>query len=217
VADLGTGRPVTPDTTFLWCSMTKIVTATATMLLADRGKLDLDAPVIEHVSELRMLHPPAERITARHLLSHSSGLANPVPIRWVRPATGSPPESRAFLHRLIRRHRGLRFVPGERAADTNLGYLVLGEVIASCAGRPFADFVRGALLDPLQMRRTGFEHAEDPSDIAIGYWRLPPGGLTALRLLLPPGIVDRRHRELVCVPTLLCQRSRLWQSCWLGR
>ena len=197
VADIDAERPVTPDTTFLWFSMTKIVTATAAMMLVDRGRLDLDAPVVEHVPELRMLHGPIERITARHLLAHSSGLANPVPIRWVRPANAAPPDSRTFLNQVIRRQRGLRFMPGEQAAYTNLGYLVLGEVIASCAGRPVPVFVRAELLARLNMRRTGFEHAEDPSDIATGYWRLPPGGLTALRMLLPSGIVDRRLGELV--------------------
>ena len=77
LADVGTLRPVTAQTTFLWFSMTKIVTATAVMMLADRGGLDLDAPVIEHVPEMGVLRGPGSLITARHLLAHSSGLANP--------------------------------------------------------------------------------------------------------------------------------------------
>ena len=197
LADVRASRSVTAGTTFLWFSMTKIVTATAAMLLVDRGRLDLDAPVIEQLPEMRLLHDPAAKITARHLLSHSSGLANPPPIRWVRPASVAPPDSRAFLNRLLRRHRRLRFPPGQQAAYTNLGYLVLGELIASCAQQPFPTFVQRELLEPLNMRRTGFEHADDPLDVAAGYWRLPPGGLTALRLLLPPGIVDSRLGELV--------------------
>jgi len=177
--------------------MTKIVTATAAMMLADRGVLDVDAPIVEYVPEMRTLRGPAALITARHLLAHSSGLANPVPIRWVRPAGAAPPESRAFLRRLLRRHRRLRFRPGDTASYSNLGYLVLGEVIASCVGRPFGEFVRHELLEPLGMRRTGFEHAQDPADIATGYWRLPPGGRSALGLLLPAGIVDHRIDGLV--------------------
>jgi CubicO group peptidase (beta-lactamase class C family) len=197
LADVRARRPVTVRTTFLWFSMTKIVTATAAMMLADRGALDLDAPVIEHVPELRVLHGPGALITARHLLAHSSGLANPPPVRWVRPAGAPPPDARAFLARLLHRHRRLRFRPGETAAYSNLGYLVLGELIASCAGQPFCEFVRRELLEPLGMSRTGFEHARAPADIATGYWRLPPGGQTALRLLLPPGIVGQRTGGLV--------------------
>jgi CubicO group peptidase (beta-lactamase class C family) len=197
LADVRTRRPVTSDTTFLWFSMTKIVTATAVLMLADRGALDLDAPVIEHVPELSVLRGPASLITARHLLAHSSGLPNPPPVRWVRPAGEPPPGSRAFLARLLHQHRRLRFPPGETASYSNLGYLVLGELIASCAGQSFCEFVRRELLEPLGMSRTGFEHAQAPADIAIGHWRLPPGGQTALRLLLPPGIVGQRVGGLV--------------------
>lgn len=197
LADIRARRPVTAQTTFLWFSMTKIVTATAVMMLADRGAVDLDAPVIEHVPEMGVLRGPGSLITARHLLGHSSGLANPPPVRWVRPAGTPPPDSRAFLGRLLHRHRRLRFRPGETAAYSNLGYLVLGELIASCAGQPFCEFVRCELLKPLGMSRTGFEHAHAPADIATGYWRLPPGGRTALRLLLPPGVVGQRTGGLV--------------------
>ena len=197
LADIRTLPPVTAQTTFLWFSMTKIVTATAVMMLADRGAVDLDAPVIEHVPELGVLRGPGSWITARHLLAHSSRLANPPPVRWVRPAGAPPPDSRAFLARLLRRHRRLRFRPGDTACYSNLGYLVLGELIASCAGRPFCEVVRRELLEPLGMSRTGFEHAHAPSCIATGYWRLPPGGRIALRLLLPPEIVGQRADGLV--------------------
>ncbi len=50
------------------------------------------------------------------------------------------------------------------------------------------------------MSRTGFEHARAPADIATGYWRLPPGGRAALRLLLPAGIVGQRVGGLVAFP-----------------
>ena len=197
LADIGTLRPVTVHTTFLWFSMTKIVTATAAMMLADQGVLDLDAPVIQHVPEMSVLREPGSLITARHLLAHSAGLANPPPIRWVRPADAPAPDSRAFLARLLHRHRRLRSRPGDTASYSNLGYLVLGELIASCAGQPFCEFVQRELLQPLEMSRTGFEHARAPADIATGYWRLPPGGRAALRLLLPPRIVGQRADGLV--------------------
>lgn len=197
LADVRTRRPVSADTTFLWFSMTKIVTATAVMMLADRGALDLDAPVAGHVPAMRVLRGPGPAITARHLLSHSSGLANPPPVRWVRPAGAPPPDATVFLTHLLHRHRRLRFRPGEQAFYSNLGYLVLGELIASCAGQPFCEFVRSELLEPLGMSRTGFGHAGAPADIATGYWRLPPGGRAALRLVLPAGIVGPYARGLV--------------------
>jgi CubicO group peptidase (beta-lactamase class C family) len=114
--------------------MTKIATATAAMVLAEGGTLDLDAPVTRYLGEVwpsRFAGVPV-----RHLLSYSSGLPNPVPIRWVHPAADPQPDSAVFLARLLARQRRPRFEPGTRAAYSNIGYLALGEVIAAAAGRP---------------------------------------------------------------------------------
>ena len=71
-----------PDLAAPWFSMTKIATATAAMALAERGELDLDAPVAPHRAGDASSGPrdQAERITARHLLQHSAGIANPIPV-----------------------------------------------------------------------------------------------------------------------------------------
>ena len=84
-ADLATSTPATPSTSYLWFSMTKIVTATAVLRLAEGGNLDLDAPADEYFRGFKVVSQPVP-VTVRHLLNHSSGLANPLPIRWVRPA-----------------------------------------------------------------------------------------------------------------------------------
>ena len=84
-ADLATADPATPHTSYLWFSMTKIVTATAVMRLAEGGNIDLDAPADEYFRGFEVVSQPTP-VSIRHLLSHSSGLANPLPVRWVRPA-----------------------------------------------------------------------------------------------------------------------------------
>lgn len=65
--------------------MTKLVTATAALQLADRGQLDLDGPAANLVPDFPG-RGGGSRVTIRHLLSHSAGLANPIPIGWVRHA-----------------------------------------------------------------------------------------------------------------------------------
>jgi CubicO group peptidase (beta-lactamase class C family) len=77
VADLADQAPATPDTIYLWFSMTKIVTATASLRLADGGQLSLGDPVVRHYPQFTSLGPAerAARVTVRHLLSHSAGLA----------------------------------------------------------------------------------------------------------------------------------------------
>ena len=196
-ADLAASAPATPSTSYLWFSMTKIVTATAIMRLAERGDLDLDAPADEYFRGFKVVSQPIP-VTVRHLLNHSSGLANPLPIRWVRPADTPASGHSAFVRRLLTRNRRLRFVPGERASYSNLGYLVLGEVISETSGAGYEEYVRDEILSPLGMDRTGFAYQEPAGDgAATGYqplWR----PLTPLfRAALPRGIVGPRQGRYV--------------------
>src|SRR5215216_3302253 len=196
-ADLATGRPATPQTSYLWFSMTKIVTATAVLRLAESANLDLDAPVTNYFPDFSIVSQPVQ-VTMRHLLSHSSGLANPLPIRWVRSAGTPAPDRRTFVNRLLAKHRKLTSVPGERARRSNLGYLVLGEVISEVADTSYEEHVREEILSPLGMARTGFSYPEPAGDgAATGYqplWRT----LTPLfRAALPRGVVGTRQGRYV--------------------
>jgi CubicO group peptidase (beta-lactamase class C family) len=193
-ADLDRREDMTSKTFCNWFSMTKLVTATAVAQLADEGRLDLDAPVVDSYEPLAGLRP-AERavaITARHLLAHSSGLGNPLPLRWVHPADRPGPDRARFVTRLLERHRRVRFVPGDKAAYTNLGYLVLGELITAVSGEPFEDYVRAHVLEPLKMMSTGFT-ISDSARWATPYQRRfsPMGAL--MPALIPRDIRGPRH------------------------
>src|SRR5215213_1917200 len=80
LADRSANRSASASTAYLWFSMTKIVTATTALRLADEGRLDLDAPVREYVEYLAA--PGNRQPTVRQLLTHTAGLGNPLPIRW---------------------------------------------------------------------------------------------------------------------------------------
>ena len=172
MADLGGGRPASPDMVCPWFSMTKIVTATAAMRLTERGVLDLDVPLSPHVEQMRHLRPTtdASKITARHLLSHSGGLANPIPVGWIHPADQAGPDPDAFLDGLLSKHGKLRFEPGTRSSYSNLGTLVLGAAMANLTHTPFTDLVQNDVLTPLGMRNTGFAYTpEMETHAATGY------------------------------------------------
>ena len=75
VTSLETGYPVRPDTLFLIGSISKVYTAALVMTLVDAGQLDLDAPVVTYLPDLRLADDRArDTITLRHLLTHQSGL-----------------------------------------------------------------------------------------------------------------------------------------------
>lgn len=137
-------------------------------------------------------------MSVRHLLNHSSGLANPLPVRWVYPAASPAPDKRAFVERLLQRHWRLSASPGDRARYSNLGYLVLGEVIAEVSGQTYEHYVREHILEPLGMLHTGFAYPSDPvCPPATGYQPLPRGLMPLLRAALPAGIVAGRQGPYV--------------------
>jgi len=212
-ADLATSTPATPATSYLWFSMTKIVTAAAVLRLAERGSLDLDSPVSEYFAGFSVVSQPVP-VTVRHLLSHSSGLTNPVPIRWVRPAGTPAPNQRAFVNRLLSRHRKLKFVPGERASYSNLGYLALGEVISEVADARYEEYVREDILVPLRMNHTGFSYPQLVGrEAATAYQPLWRPLTPLLRAVLPRGLVGGSSpREVRHFQPLLHQRGGLWQA-----
>jgi len=191
-ADAGTGRALELGDAFLWFSMTKIVTATATMRLVHEGRLTLETLADDLVPGVL---PEAGRgvVSVRHLLQHSAGIPNPAPIRWVRPADEPAPDPGAFLRRRFARVRRLRFPPGTQSRYTNLGYLLLGEVVARAANRPFTAVVADEVLAPLGMRATSFALPASSDELtATGHQRLVRGAGPLLAAVLPPGIVGTR-------------------------
>jgi CubicO group peptidase (beta-lactamase class C family) len=198
LADRATEVPMTSGSICNWFSMTKVVTATAAVQLADRGLLDLDSPVVEHYEPFAAMRPAerARKVTVRHLLSHSAGVANPLPLGWVHLATEPGPPPDELVERLLTKHRRLRFEPGAKASYTNVGYLVLGQVIAQVTGQPYTDYVRTNLLQPLGMARTDFV-ATDPAVWATPYQKRRTAISALMPLLIPRAIIGPRDDRFV--------------------
>lgn len=192
LADIEAHKPADANTVYLWFSMTKLMTATAVVQLADRRELDLDGPIIDLIPEFPG-RDGASRVTSRHLLSHSAGLANPIPVGWVRRANNPAENLETFTARLLKKHARLRGEPGTRASYSNLGYLVLGEVIHAVSGVPYIEYVRTQLLKPLGMTTTDFVYRADMTPhAATGYHPRFNVATPLLRLITPAGIFDHR-------------------------
>ena len=189
LADRGSNRRADAATAYLWFSMSKLVTATAALRLADEGRLDLDAAITEYLD----YWPVSGRTqpTVRQLLTHTAGLANPLPIRWVHPAGAERPDPDTMLRRLMRKGPGYRYPIGQRARYSNLGYLAAGQVIAAAAQMPFEAFVQDSVLRPLGMQHTGFSYATQAAP-ATGYVKAPPMIGPLLRRVLPHDIAGDR-------------------------
>jgi CubicO group peptidase (beta-lactamase class C family) len=179
VQDVETQRPVTADTLFRIASMTKAFTALSILELRDEGKLSLDAPVDTYVPELRGWKYPTEdspTIRVRELLTHTSGFVTDDP--WGDRQTPLPESD---FTRLLRDGVPFTRAPATAMEYSNLGYALLGRIVANVSGWPYKDFVQKLLFTPLGMVATGYDVAAAPQERrALGYrwedstWKLEP-------------------------------------------
>jgi CubicO group peptidase (beta-lactamase class C family) len=187
-ADLSMRRPARVDDQYPWFSMTKIATATTALRLHATGVLDLDAPIGDQLPGYRP-HPTFGHPTMRQLLTHTAGLANPVPVRWVRleDDVADP----ALVGRIVDKYGTPSRPVGQRAAYSNIGYLLAGEVITAASGRSIEENVREQVLDRLGMAHTGYAYRPD-APRAVGYVRAPRPFVPLLRAVLPRGLIGPR-------------------------
>jgi CubicO group peptidase (beta-lactamase class C family) len=163
------GQPMTADTVFRIFSMTKAVGSTAAMILADRGKLDYDAPVESILPEFAKIQvldgfdgdkprmrAPKTKATLRQLATHTSGLAyefwNADVARWM-AATGHPTIISGLKASLF---YPMVFDPGTRW-DYGIGIDWLCQAVEAIDGRRIDRFVQDEIFDPLKMTSTAFE------------------------------------------------------------
>jgi CubicO group peptidase (beta-lactamase class C family) len=191
-AALADGREVGPNTAFMWFSITKLFTATAIMQLHEQGLLDIDAPVRDLLGDEFAIDEHRHRsVTARDLLSHSSGLGNPPVWSRAHPAGFVRPSIATQLAELLAEHGPhLRFPPGQGNRYSNLGFLVLGRMIEVADGRDYETYVREEILDPLGMTRTSFSWAPLLDDAAIGHSRKGEFFTNLAKSLADPSVFD---------------------------
>ena len=168
VRDLDSGASVTPETMFHLASVSKPFVATAVVSLATARAagapvLDLDAPIIEWVPEFTLADGRASEVTARRLLSHSSGLPDVADYGWHDPQLGDD-----ALSEFARSLSGwqLQAEPGSAFSYSNAGFELLGLVLSRATGTTFEDAVRQQVLTPLGMRNSTFLRAEVPGHLA---------------------------------------------------
>lgn len=164
-----TGIPLTRDLHVRIASVTKSITATATLMLVDQGVLSLDHTLERWLPNVNI--STKDRITIRQLLNHTSGIPDFIrnqaffdlnfdnPLReWTldeRIAYGVPLEE-----------------PGSTWAYSNTGYILLGLIIEQVSGRSFGDFLQENLFDPLGMDSSSVPGVTDfsmPAPFAHGY------------------------------------------------
>ncbi len=179
IRDVSASAPLDTSSVFRIASMTKSFTALAMLQLRDAGRLSLDDLAEIYVPELASLAYPtsdAPRITIRHLLTHSAGFPEDNP--WGDQQLAATDDDLAAMLRA-----GVPFsrAPGVAYEYSNLGFALLGRIVANVSGEPYAQYIQTHVLRPLGMTSTTMEARDVPPDrIALGYrvrdgeWLLEP-------------------------------------------
>ena len=197
-ADREAGVPVRDNTVFRLASVSKPIVSAAAMVLADRGKLPLDAPVRRWLPDFapRLADGGIPDITVRHLLTHTAGLG----YRFLEGDENGPyaragvsdgmDDAGITLDENLRRLAGapLLYRPGS-AWCYSLAIDVLGGVIEQVCGMALDEAVRTLVTEPLGMRDTGFT-AADPSRLAVAYVNDPANNGAAPRVLAEGEVVS---------------------------
>jgi CubicO group peptidase (beta-lactamase class C family) len=150
--------------------------------------MNLDEPVTRYYPE-----NPYDGITMRQLLTHTSGIPNPMPLKWIHLASeDSDFNSKQFFDEIIGKHNRLKNKPGEKYSYSNIGYLILGRVIENVSGMPYREYIRQNILDKIPLERYEMDFViHSLEDQARGYQETR----TFMNLLLGFFIDKKKYME----------------------
>jgi CubicO group peptidase (beta-lactamase class C family) len=169
--DYSRNKPVTADTLFLINSMSKTITATAVMVAVRDGLVDLDVPIIEYYPQFRVNsrfeENPQTKITLRHLLTHTAGLANEAPVGNARePSYLSIEEHIQSISTTWLKHK-----VGEGHNYSGLGYDLAAYILQLRSSQPYATYLKDKVFAPLNMPNCSVdpELIKSQHNRAVGY------------------------------------------------
>lgn len=147
LADIENKTPLSLSHTLSAFSMTKTLTAIAILQLAERQEINIDDRVSQYIE-----HPYGQEISIRQLLNHTSGIPNPIPLRWVHLATDHKDfnENEALAKVLGDNPKPDR-PPGEKYIYSNIGYWLLGRVIEAVSNQDYVEYFNKNIFQPLRL------------------------------------------------------------------
>jgi len=196
---LGEDAPMTLDTVVWIASMTKAITATAAMQLVEKGKLSLDRPASEVVSDLAAakvlegfdgagkprLRAPKRPITVKHLLTHTAGFAYEIwrpEIAQYQTVTGTPGITTCKNAALT---TPLLFDPGDRW-EYGISIDWIGKMVEATSGQKLDRYFQDNIFGPLGMRDTSFKlSGSQRARLASVHQRDDKGALAPIEFALP--------------------------------
>ncbi len=148
-ADIINQRNVDENTTYNLFSITKTFTALAILQLAEDHKLDINQPVKKYLSEF--LYDTT--ITIKQLLTHSAGIPNPLPLNWIHLTDEyNSFNSNTFFNDIFKCNNKIKSEPNEKYSYSNLGYVLLGQLIEKVSGITYEEYITENILKKLNLK-----------------------------------------------------------------
>lgn len=145
--------PATAETVYRVGSVSKLFTDIAVMRLVEQGQLDLDAPVTRYLPDFKPRNPFDKPITLRQLMAHRSGLCREPPVgHYFDPTNPTLAQTVESLNRTE-----LVYPPESQIKYSNAGIATVGYVLERTQKQPFTAYLKHAVLDPMGLRKSGFE------------------------------------------------------------
>ena len=164
-ADIEDKKPVTEATSFNIMSVTKCFVAIAVVQLADKGKMELDAPVKEYLSNLPDQYG---NVLIYQLLNHSSGVPDYVHEEGYMAHANRTQSPMEVIQNVI--NKPLNFKPGEKNEYSNSGYYLLGLAIEKVTGKKLSEYLKENVFEPSGMNDTYLEDTNSEKNFkAKGY------------------------------------------------
>jgi CubicO group peptidase (beta-lactamase class C family) len=166
------GIPNNLDTKFLLGSLTKQFTAMLVMQQVETGQINLDAQLTKYLPEFRK--ETGDKITIRHLLTHTHGIPNADQTDRYKPMT-----KEEFIKKYC--ETNLEFSPGSQFKYSDIvGYYLLGVVLEKVTNKDFAKLLKEKIFEPLGMNNSGYCSQETiQQNFATGYLQKENGFLNA--------------------------------------
>jgi CubicO group peptidase (beta-lactamase class C family) len=169
---------ISDQATFHAYSVTKTFTAVAVLQLAERGMINIDQPAARYLPGF----PYGDGITVRQLLAHTAGLPNPNPLNWIHLHEEHGSFDRdSFFRDVFASNPRVKSAPNERFAYSNLGYVLLGQLVEQVTGGSYEEYINVHIAGKLGLRDQDLSFVvPDPLAHATGYQKR----MSLLNLLL---------------------------------
>jgi CubicO group peptidase (beta-lactamase class C family) len=220
VQSLETQVPVTSESIFCLQSIAKCFVSSAVMQLMERGKIQLDAPLVQYLPYFKLDDERYPQITIRQILSHTSGLPDMDEFDY-NDLVSHPEVDDGAAERYVRGLSSMKLVhaPGEEFLYSNIGYNVLGDLISKISGQTFEEYMKVNVLSPIEMTDSTFLLADvDRQRVAVPHLRTPGMIVNptypyhrgdAPASFLHSTVVDMCHWAITCIKRGIYQGQRI--------